>query len=282
LDQNNFLARILIPVDDSISSLMAQETAALIARKTGSTVTVLHVTPDFSSSFDHSQSVGNELFNSVEQSSEALLNKSKALFGEENISAELVTFRGDPATTILDFSARDYDLTVIGGCGENETDLCSLGNVAKKVARQARSPVLIVKKVSLLSSFLVCTDGSEHSIQAMIFSAKLAKKLNAKVTLFNVQEKPMEPNSEIAEQTGEGILTATINAIGKNDLEIAKKVEFGTPSNVIIDVAEEGKYDVIVLGSRGLGAAERALLGSVSDDISNNSKCSILIVPLRT
>jgi len=37
------LKRILVPVDGSTSSLMAEETAALIAKKVGATVTLLHI-----------------------------------------------------------------------------------------------------------------------------------------------------------------------------------------------------------------------------------------------
>ncbi|MCP8304623.1 MAG: universal stress protein [archaeon] len=63
--------------------------------------------------------------------------------------------------------------------------------------------------------------------------------------------------------------------------EFDKRVEFGVTSDIIIEVAEKGNHDLIVLGSRGLGTAKRFLLGSVSDDVSHKAKCSVLIFPAK-
>jgi nucleotide-binding universal stress UspA family protein len=64
-------------------------------------------------------------------------------------------------------------------------------------------------------------------------------------------------------------------------LRINKKLEFGVPSDVIVEIAEKGNYDLIIVGSRGLGKVKRFLLGSVSDDVSHKAKCSVLIVPAK-
>jgi nucleotide-binding universal stress UspA family protein len=57
-----------------------------------------------------------------------------------------------------------------------------------------------------------------------------------------------------------------------------KKLEFGNPAETIINVAEKGKYDLIIVGKRGLSTVKRFFLGSVSDDVSHHAKCSVLIV----
>ena len=275
-----FLARILVAVDSSLSSLMAQESAAMIAKKSGSAVTVLHVIPEFRSIYEYSQNVGSEVLFSLERRSEDILSKANALFTEENVPVNVITSRGEPATAILDLATPEYDLIVIGACGEHEIDLCKLGSVTKKVERHVRRPILIAKKAGLLSNFLVCTDGSEHSIQALSFGVKLAKNLGAKITLLNVQEELLQNISpKTAKEIGELVLTSTINTIEEKNVEISKRVEYGTPSNVISDVADDGKFDLIVLGSRGLGTSERFLLGSVSDDVSHSAKCSVMIIP---
>jgi nucleotide-binding universal stress UspA family protein len=46
---------------------------------------------------------------------------------------------------------------------------------------------------------------------------------------------------------------------------------------VIEQIAEEGGYDVIVLGSRGLGALGRMLQGSVSEHVATHAKATVLI-----
>lgn len=52
----------------------------------------------------------------------------------------------------------------------------------------------------------------------------------------------------------------------------------GRPSERIVEVAKEGKFDVIVMGSRGLGGIKGFFLGSVSDRVADEAACPVLIV----
>jgi len=52
----------------------------------------------------------------------------------------------------------------------------------------------------------------------------------------------------------------------------------GHPVETILDYAQEGNYDIIVVGSRGLGGLSKALLGSVSNAIVQEAKTSVLVV----
>ena len=56
------------------------------------------------------------------------------------------------------------------------------------------------------------------------------------------------------------------------------RIEYGVASEVIIEVAEHGNYDLVVLGKRGHGV-KRFVLGSVSETVSQNLKTSFLVVP---
>jgi nucleotide-binding universal stress UspA family protein len=51
----------------------------------------------------------------------------------------------------------------------------------------------------------------------------------------------------------------------------------GPAADAIVDVAETQQADLIVVGSRGLGAIEGALLGSVSEAVSDRAPCPVLI-----
>jgi nucleotide-binding universal stress UspA family protein len=58
----------------------------------------------------------------------------------------------------------------------------------------------------------------------------------------------------------------------------AKLLEpWGDPAATIEKVAEEGGYDTIVVGSRGLGAVDRLLLGSVSEYLATNAGETVVI-----
>jgi nucleotide-binding universal stress UspA family protein len=261
---------------------MAEGIAALIAKRTGATVNVLHIMQELRLAYRLPSNVQDELLSMIEQRAKQVVENAKALFSEENVKVEAETMgSSDPAESILEFS-KDFDLIIMGSRGENEKDPYALGSITKKVTRHAKCPTLIVKKVSSLANFLVCLDGSENSIKALNYGFNLAEKLGSRVTLLNVQERRLyESSPKAAEEMGEKIISRAVEFIGarSKDVKIDRKLSFGVPSDVIADVAEKENYDLIILGSRGLGTVQRFLLGSVSDDVTHKAKCSVLIVP---
>jgi len=52
----------------------------------------------------------------------------------------------------------------------------------------------------------------------------------------------------------------------------------GDPRNAILDVAEETKTDLIVLGSHGRRGIQKFLIGSVAESVARHARCSVLIV----
>jgi nucleotide-binding universal stress UspA family protein len=276
-----FLKSILVPVDESSSSTMAEETAATIAKKSGATVTVLHVMQELLVSERLPDNVQDELLGSVQQRAEAIVNRGRALFAEEKVKVNTETMAShDVAGSILEFSKENCDLIVMGAHGENEKVPYALGSVTRKVTAQARCPVFITKKMSSLSSMLVCVDGSKRSIRALEFAAGLAELMNSSITLLYVQEQRLHKASPtVAKELGERVLARSVGAVEKRKLRIDKRLEIGVASDTIVEVAEKGKCDVIVLGSRGLGAVKRFLLGSVCDDVTQKARCSVLVVP---
>lgn len=59
---------------------------------------------------------------------------------------------------------------------------------------------------------------------------------------------------------------------------IQTRVAEGDPAEIILSVAEELDTDLIVLGSRGLTAARRFLVGSVSTRVATHAQCAVLVV----
>jgi nucleotide-binding universal stress UspA family protein len=52
----------------------------------------------------------------------------------------------------------------------------------------------------------------------------------------------------------------------------------GDPADAILDVAEETKADLIVVGNKGMTGAKRFLLGSVPNKVSHHAPCGVYIV----
>ena len=69
-----------------------------------------------------------------------------------------------------------------------------------------------------------------------------------------------------------------LKAAPDNRLKITGEVIQGSPNQVIVEEAERWGADLIIMGSRGLGAWNRLLLGSVSNAVVHHAKCSVEIV----
>ncbi|KAM1752315.1 hypothetical protein ACFX11_010319 [Malus domestica] len=64
----------------------------------------------------------------------------------------------------------------------------------------------------------------------------------------------------------------------RQDVKVETKVENGDPRDVICQMAEKLRADVLVVGSHGYGGIKRAFLGSVSNHCAQNVNCPVLIV----
>lgn len=60
--------------------------------------------------------------------------------------------------------------------------------------------------------------------------------------------------------------------------QVKEEVHMGAPEQVIVELAEEWRADLIVTGSHGHGFLKRAWLGSVSSGIVHHAPCSVLVI----
>ena len=64
----------------------------------------------------------------------------------------------------------------------------------------------------------------------------------------------------------------------EHDVPLEMIVEYGEPSDKLLEFAEKERVDVIVIGSSGKGFLQRKLKGSVSHKVATNAHCSVYIV----
>ncbi|HWI55476.1 MAG TPA: universal stress protein [Desulfobacteria bacterium] len=140
----------------------------------------------------------------------------------------------------------------------------------------------------MFGRILVPVDGSEYSFRAVKAAASMAEKYGSRVTLLYVvsvpsrnphylAELPVIPERVVEDLEREGMKILN-KAVGEfKEAQISLEVRVGHPAGEILDEAGKG-YDLIVLGSRGLGGLREFLLGSVSDRVSHHSKCPVMII----
>jgi nucleotide-binding universal stress UspA family protein len=127
-----------------------------------------------------------------------------------------------------------------------------------------------------MEKILVGIDGSEHSKRALAEAIKIGKKFEAEITVVNVFYPAPTPS---AHEFSHKILEDA--KVILEDEKVRYKLVSVTdtnPSKVITDMARDGKFDLIVIGSRGVGAAHALVLGSVCSRVSCESPVNVLIV----
>jgi len=140
----------------------------------------------------------------------------------------------------------------------------------------------------LFSKILVPVDGSDNSYRALDAALLLSEKLGAKVTAIHVMEVVpvlhIESEKLLRELLGaykkeyQLILSKCTEIATKKGLSINTNLLQGSPGSTIIDFCEKEKYDIIVMGSRGMGKFKELVLGSVSSKVVHHSSCPVMII----
>ena len=144
----------------------------------------------------------------------------------------------------------------------------------------------------MFDSIVVGTDGSDTARQAVREAVELARKFGATVKIVcaytpvrrqrldtELRELPedlqwmVNPREDVDATLAEA--AASVEAAGVHAEIFARE---GDPADAILDVAEEGHADLIVVGNSGMTGAKRFLLGSVPNKVSHHAPCSVLIV----
>ena len=127
----------------------------------------------------------------------------------------------------------------------------------------------------LYKRILAPIDGSKNSFAAFTHAAELARSFDAELGILYVsvlsQQLPVTSQIEGA-SIPEYSFSTPVTFAKKVIEEILKHIpegirvqtynEIGFPSVVITEFAEKNNYDIIVIGSRGLGVLSRLVMGS--------------------
>ena len=178
----------------------------------------------------------------------------------------------EPAEALVaECGEEGLDLLVVGNKGMTGTSRFLLGSVPDKISHSARSDLLIVSTGTERSGegpyrkILIATDGSESSVDAAEKGFSLAARFGAKpVVLYAGHPK-----------TAEIVFDEIAKPLRKDVFE--RMAVAGAPADVIIDVAAQEAFDLIVLGNRGMTQG-RFHLGSVPNKVSHHAPCDLLIV----
>ena len=144
-----------------------------------------------------------------------------------------------------------------------------------------REMLMMYKKI------LVPTDGSEFAKKAQKHALFLASVSGAEIVAVSVTENnfvnglPLDDeiyqlNQVLNERSEENL--KEFDKLNDDDIKITHVIREGSPARVILEVANEGNIDLIVMGSSGKSGFDRFIMGSVADKVVNSAKCAVLVV----
>lgn len=145
----------------------------------------------------------------------------------------------------------------------------------------------------MFASIVVGTDGSQTAKTAVRYAIDLARELGARLQIVSAYEPVaaqrlrgeklevakdlqwiVNPHEDVLAMLAE----ARQEAVGAGVEQVETFARQGDAADAILDVAEEQRSDLIVVGNRGMTGAKRFLLGSVPNKVSHHAPCSVLIV----
>jgi nucleotide-binding universal stress UspA family protein len=139
----------------------------------------------------------------------------------------------------------------------------------------------------MFKKILLAYDGSAGANRAFEAALELAQLHQGSIWALAVEENlphviasvgEFQESKEQADEKFRKILDEARTRAEKAGVELKALLRAGHPAKVIIDVAQEGEFDVILVGHSGLSGVWAAFLGTTAERVSRHAPCSVLIV----
>jgi nucleotide-binding universal stress UspA family protein len=143
----------------------------------------------------------------------------------------------------------------------------------------------------MYAKILLCSDGSEHALKAADHAVAMVKAFGGALTVVHVFQPPVIPFAgeggmgldpslyePPAKEVQDAVAKPVHEKLNSAGVPFADERRIGHPVEEIAALIEEGSFDLVVLGSRGLSGLKAFFLGSVSDRVAHQAHCSVLIV----
>ena len=287
------LKRIVVGHDLGIGGEVALKSAAVLAKRCGAALRLVHVVEP-----QHSyQRISHPLtspytLEEIAQKTGAKLQVLAASPELAHLQVEYEVRTGKPfAELIIARRAWQGDLIVVGGASHQEGYF--LGSTSERIVRKAMVPVMVAKKAldAGAKTFLVPTDFSDCARKAAQEALMLAASFRGRIIFFHVMDLyPMyatgyaddfgvsvplaPPPPEVMESEWQAFLSG----LPLEKADWSKCTEEGEAATSIVQEAEQRQADLIVMGTHGRTGLGYMLLGSVAEKVVRKARCSVLTI----
>jgi nucleotide-binding universal stress UspA family protein len=280
-----FPTKIVLATDGSEDAAEAREAAIDLARRTGSELHLVHVWHDVPSPYAHAF-VKRELRSQGQEILDAEVRKIE----EAGDSVEGAHLRGGRTSDeVIELSEElGAGLLVVGSRGLGPVGRILMGSHSEEIVHRAHVPVLVLRSGAEVwppSRVVIGDDYSEDAKKASEMAASIAKLYEAETLLVHAYPRVLEESSgsdaEDSKRQAEEELERRANVL--TDILGYEPRTVLTSENAAVAILKAARAgdgpSLVAVGSRGLGAAGRARLGSVSTKVVRAAPGAVLVYP---
>jgi nucleotide-binding universal stress UspA family protein len=267
---------ILVGVDQSSSSRTALEWGARRAQRLHMDVLLVHAIPDYL------VSPGNLDYRSAQDAISGLLEseagRAREIAPSSTVQTRLV--RGETVPVLAELSA-EAALVVVGTDRTADSHGEGFGAVNLQIAMMGQCTVAVipVNHRTADAGVVVGIDGSAHSMAAAYFAAAEAVAAEKELTVIYAGGSFLDLRSSTRDETkGRMILESAVTCLRARHIHLTVFDRFdadGAPATALVTAAQGAR--MLVVGSRGRGAVQHALMGSVTQHLLLHVPCPLVV-----
>ncbi|MET8384702.1 universal stress protein [Streptosporangium canum] len=282
--------QIVVGVDGSPAATAALEWAADDAARKGAALKIVCVREPWAGDFPFHAAPG--LSDALREHCDEVLAAAAARAGRRVPGIDVTIDQVIGAVVErLKSESETADTLVLGSRGSGGFAGLVLGSVGMGVAGHAAGPVVIVRQAvqGVHGEIAVGYDGSAHGEAALEYAFEQARLRDARLHVVHAWQTPAFASRAV---TYADLLQETFESESRMarqrlllwrdkhpDVPVKESILCGHPVPALADASRTA--DLVVVGSRGLGAFGSALLGSVSHGLLHRAHCPVAVVRPR-
>ena len=275
---------ILVPTDHSVCAERAYGPAADLAARTGAEIRVVHVAEPGGPRADLAPTTWDDVA--------AGLHLPDGLAPPTgSIRVEEIPAMGLPAETLLAYALEhDVDLVVMGTAGRSGFARLLLGSVAEALVRLADRPVLSVPCHDARPGgpIVLPLDLGDGAREALLHGKALSAARGVALHAVHVVQWPSSPSyldvlklppvatvTAAAQQSLDALIASTV---GPGVVSEARVRLSGSVAHAVADYIHDAGASLVVLSTHQRTGYDRAVMGSVAEEIVRMASCPVLTV----
>jgi nucleotide-binding universal stress UspA family protein len=275
------MKKILVPIDFSKPSEYAARMAAKIAKKTGASITLIHLIELPSGVSDmgyRSRFSIPESMLYLRKTKEKVLEFKKSFFPEDLTVAYFIKLN-NPFDGIIKYADKiDADLILMGSKGHSKFEEIMIGSNTEKIVRNSKVPVIVVKRDSKkfsLKNLVFASNFKKENKEVFTKFLNFANAFNSKIHLLRVNTPSQFESTFTTEQKMKNFIKEY--NLPKYSLNIYNdtSIEKG-----IINFSRENKADLIALSTHGRSGISHLFSESVAKTLSKKALKPIFTVKI--